>query len=242
MRRVAHGLLVLVTMACATHKRAPDYAAPLRQAITLAGDGHESSQRDALAAFLSLADSARHNRQSLTEGTARAFAAQVYINLGRPDSARPLARKAVELLGQRGGRAPPGVHTLLGETLQYLGSPDSALTLYRQALPSPDSASTRRARGSSMTSAAPTISSDTSTRPVTISGSRSSSAAGCRTALAWRGHSTTWAGCSRPLVVPIRRPPSSPPRCPSDGVRRTSRDSAPPSTIWATRSICGATR
>jgi CHAT domain-containing protein/tetratricopeptide (TPR) repeat protein len=111
--------------------------------VTLAGDGHESSQREALASFLSLADSARHSRQSLTEGTARAFAAQVYINLGRPDSARPLAREAVELLGARGGRAPPGVLTLLGETLQYLGSPDSALIMYRQALPSPDSTSTR---------------------------------------------------------------------------------------------------
>jgi CHAT domain-containing protein/Tfp pilus assembly protein PilF len=143
MRRVAHGLFVLVTTACATHKPGPDYAAPLRQAITLAGDGHESSQRNALAAFLALADSARHSRQPLTEGTARAFAAQVYINLGRPDSAKPLAREAVELLGQRGGRGPPGVLTLLGETLQYLGSPDSALVMYRQALPSPETAPTR---------------------------------------------------------------------------------------------------
>jgi len=116
---------------------------PLRHAIALAGDGHESSQRDALAAFLALADSAERSRQSITEGTARAFAAQVYINLGRPDSARPLARQAVELLGQRGERAPPTILTLLGEALQYLGSPDSALIMYRRALASSDSASTR---------------------------------------------------------------------------------------------------
>ena len=143
MRRVAHGLFVLLTTACATQNPGPDYAAPLRQGITLAGDGHESSQREALAAFRALADSARRSRRFLTEGTARALAAQVYINLGRPDSARPLAREAVELLGQQGGRAPPGVLTLLGETVQYLGSPDSALLMYRQALPSPDSAATR---------------------------------------------------------------------------------------------------
>ena len=143
MRRVAHGLVVLVTTACATHDPAPDYAAPLRQAVVLAGDGQETSQRDALAHFLALADSAGRTRQPLTEGAARAFAAQVYINLGRPDSARPLARRAVELLGERGGRAPPAILSLLGEALQYLGSPDSALIMYRQALPSPDSASTR---------------------------------------------------------------------------------------------------
>ena len=143
MRRVAHGLFVLASTACATHKPAPDYATPLRHAIALAGDGHESSQRDALAAFLALADSAERSRQSLAEGTARAFAAQVYINLGRPDSARPLARQAVELLGQRGERAPPTILTLLGEALQYLGSPDSALIMYRRAPASSDSAPTR---------------------------------------------------------------------------------------------------
>ena len=143
MRWVAHCLFVLVTTACATHDPAPDYTVPLRQAVVLAGDGHETSQRDALGHFLALADSAGRTRQPLAEGAARAYAAQVYINLGRPDSARPLARQAVELLGQRGGRAPPAILTLLGEALQYLGSPDSALIMYRQALPSPVSASTR---------------------------------------------------------------------------------------------------
>jgi tetratricopeptide (TPR) repeat protein len=103
--------------------------------MTLVGDGHESSQRDALVVLLAVADSAGRTRQPLREGTARAFAAQVYINLGRPDSARPLARRSVELLGMRGGRAPPAILTLLGEALQYLGSPDSALLMYRRALP-----------------------------------------------------------------------------------------------------------
>jgi CHAT domain-containing protein/tetratricopeptide (TPR) repeat protein len=145
MSRVAHALLVLFTAACAAHdpNTGSVGSGPLRQAIALAGDGHESSQRDALAVFLALADSSPRNRQAITQGTARAFAAQMYINLGRPDSARPLARRAVELLGRKGGRAPPAVLTLLGETLQYLGSPDSALALYRRALSSLNPAGTR---------------------------------------------------------------------------------------------------
>jgi CHAT domain-containing protein len=49
----------------------------------------------------------------------------------------------VELLGQRGERAPPTILTLLGEALQYLGSPDSALIIYRRALAWSDSVSTR---------------------------------------------------------------------------------------------------
>lgn len=111
--------------------------------MALAGDGREPAQREALAVFLALADSGQGSRRPVAEGAARAFAAQMYINLGRPDSARPLARRAVELLGRGGDRPPPSVLTLLGEALQYLGRPESALVMYRRALPSPDAAGTR---------------------------------------------------------------------------------------------------
>lgn len=151
MTRVAYALFILIMGACAPHHassetgnaRLDDAEAPLRRAITLVGDGHESSQRAALAELLAVADGAERTRKPLREGAARAFAAQVYINLGRPDSARPPARRAVELLGLRGGRAPPAILTLLGEALQYLGSPDSALLVYRRALPRPEAATTR---------------------------------------------------------------------------------------------------
>ncbi len=143
MKRVGCGLLLALLTGCAAQSRSseardatPDQGdVSLRRASALVADGHEASQRAALALLLAVADTAERMRRPVREGTSRAFAAQVYINLGRPDSARPLARRSVELLGTRGGRAPPAILTLVGETLQYLGNPDSALLLYRRALP-----------------------------------------------------------------------------------------------------------
>src|SRR5918994_310480 len=142
MRRVPHRLFVLVTTACATHDPAPDYTAPLRQAVLLAGDGHETSQRDALAHFLALADSAGRTRQPLTEGAARAFAAQVYSNLGRvqqtlgrPDSAASLFSAALPLRRRASDFAGLGA-TLnnLGYSLDLQRQPAEALARYREAL------------------------------------------------------------------------------------------------------------
>jgi tetratricopeptide (TPR) repeat protein len=141
-RAVAPFLLIVSTAPAAQQ---PDGAvALLLKAAEQARDGRAASQRAALALLLDAAELAQRGKQRAVEGYALMNAAQVYNALGRPDSARPLAQRGLERLPRKGKDASaPIVLLVLGETLQYLGRPDTALICYRRALPGPRTAGTR---------------------------------------------------------------------------------------------------
>jgi tetratricopeptide (TPR) repeat protein len=137
--------LLLLSAACSTHRGPPsDPGGPssdsaralLRRAVEVARDGRAEGQRAALALVLDAVQLAGARGPANLQGTALVSAAQLYNNLGRPDSARPLLERALKQLrpGKQAATAP-GTLVVLGETIQYLGQPDTALTFYRQALP-----------------------------------------------------------------------------------------------------------
>jgi tetratricopeptide (TPR) repeat protein len=135
--RAAAPFLLIVSTAPAAQQSDPAVTL-LRRAAEQARDGHAASQRAALALLLDAATLAQRGKKRTTEAYALMNAAQVYNALGRPDSARPLAQRGTERLPRKGKNAPSPIMLLvLGETLQYLGRPDTALACYRRALPDP---------------------------------------------------------------------------------------------------------
>ncbi len=157
MRWWAATFFLLIRVTCASLLEASTRQAPppdsastlLRRAVELARDGRAASQRAALELVFQAAEQARGGRNPTLEGLALVNAAQLYNNLGRPDSARPLARQGLDRLRGRSAAAPqPVTLVVLGETMQYLGQPDSALVYYRRALSAVRGTGTRdEARG-----------------------------------------------------------------------------------------------
>ena len=141
--RAAAPFLLVVSTAPAA-QQADAAVTLLRRAAEEARDGHAASQRAALALLLDAATQAQRGKRRATEAYALMNAAQVYNALGRPDSARPLAQRGTERLPRKGKDASSPIMLLvLGETLQYLGRPDTALACYRRALPDPRVAASR---------------------------------------------------------------------------------------------------
>ncbi|MGH7526828.1 MAG: hypothetical protein ACREMX_08990, partial [Gemmatimonadales bacterium] len=93
----------------------------LRQAVALARDGRAGSQRTTLGLLLAAADAARRSRNRTVEGYALLNAAQVYNNLGRPDSASLVARRGLDRLPRRAAANSAPLLLVVGETMQYLG-------------------------------------------------------------------------------------------------------------------------
>lgn len=143
--RPSASFLLLLSAACFSPRgTVSDQSAPssdaasalLQRAVEVARDGRAEGQRAALALALDAVDVAGAEGPATLEGTALVTAAQLYNNLGRPDSARPLAERALtHLRPGKGASGAPGTAVVLGETIQYLGQPDTALAFYRWALP-----------------------------------------------------------------------------------------------------------
>jgi tetratricopeptide (TPR) repeat protein len=139
--RVTASFLLLATNLTAQQR---DSAVDLlRRAAVQARDGRAESQRTTLGLLLAAADVARTSRDRTLEGYALLNAAQVYNNLGRPDSARMFARRGLDRMPRRAALKSAPLLLVLGETMQYLGRPDSALVAYRLALPNPALAGSR---------------------------------------------------------------------------------------------------
>ncbi len=144
MRSWPAGLVVLFVSSAAFAQQPDSSLRLLVLAAAQARDGRAESQRSVIALLLEAAQQAKRSKKRVIEGYALMNVAQVYNTMGRPSDARPLAQRGLDLL-RRGSTtvSDPSVLLVLGETLQYLGYPDSALRYYRRAVPGSLSASSR---------------------------------------------------------------------------------------------------